>query len=123
MLVEKCIREVSWRYLREAGTHRQTISNIKFSRENIFEYGFLRSARMAAERDRDGSPVLLVDFESLFNDLYTTRPPRIVVSGSEPGATRTTSSLRFNFNKLAVGLSDRDQITATQVLEQSPRNR
>lgn len=123
LLLRKCMKEVNWHYWSGGSKVTPHVSSLRLSRENLFEYALLRNARLAAERDRDGHPVLLVDFELLFNDLYSSRPPRIVVTGTEPATSPNPTPLRFSFPNVAEGLLERDRNIALQVLGQSPRSR
>lgn len=57
-----------------------SVPRLRLSRENMFEFVFLRSTRVAAELGPSGLPTLLVDFGMIFSDLFETRKPNIVVS-------------------------------------------
>lgn len=116
LLVRNCMSRIKWsrrRYLEQPD-----IPALRFSRDDLFEHVMLRNGRLAAERDRSGNPVVSFDFERSFNDLYSARRPRIIVTGTEPATSAEPRPLRFPFASVASGLSSAERSAALEVLGQ-----
>jgi hypothetical protein len=114
-IVRKCFNEVNWKYWRkrQRQSGEDVVPRLAFSRANIPEFVFLRNATIAAERDASGSPIMLVDFERLYSDMFAIRKPRIVVAGREPATSDPPIPLRFALQSV---LSSSDEAIAVDVL-------
>jgi hypothetical protein len=82
----------------------------------------LRNAKIAFDADPSGSPIILVDFERLYNDVFTLRKPRIVVTGREPATGDQDLSLQFPLTSL-IGKASDEYSTVMEVLGQGLRFR
>jgi len=103
---------------RQAGTTSgMNISKYSYSRQNIGEYVFVRFARIAAERSRDGNPVVSFDYVRAFEEIKDKRSPKIAISTSNfvilPEANPPA---RFEFAEIFDGVGAKEQRAAFDVL-------
>jgi len=85
-------------YWKHAKAEISRMPSLRFSRENIFEYVFLRGTRIGAEQAADGSPIALIDFGRIFSDLTESRKPRLCVANRVdlPESARYIVPMRFS---------------------------
>jgi hypothetical protein len=86
-------------YLR-AGKAQFAALSLRFSRQNIFEYVFLRAARVAAEVDRTGAQTVLVDFGRILADLSEARKPKIVIANRATAVEVNAYVYSISFDEL-----------------------
>ena len=92
-----------------------SMPSLSFSRQNIFEYVFLRTARVGAELGQGGVPALVVDFGRIFLELAELRKPKITVLSRPP---TTVGSFLHPISMNDVGLSNvRDQLLLIELLK------
>ncbi len=115
-LASYCATQVKWSYWRSRSGEEATMPKLSFSRQNLPEWIFLRSVRLAAELESTGSPVVILDLDTLFNDLFTVRKPRIVVAGREPATGAQRATLRLPFSIVMKGVPARDHQLIVEVL-------
>jgi len=88
LVVKFLTSQIDTRYLSRTKAE-ESIPRLRLSRENIFEYVFLRSTSVAAESQQGKLPNLIIDFGKMFNEMAETRKPKIVVANRvapiEPG--------------------------------------
>jgi hypothetical protein len=72
---------------------------LRLSRENIFEFVFLRSCSVAAELGPSREPRIIVDFGRMFNEVHEYRRPKITI---------TNRVLPIELNKFVLTVSATD---------------
>lgn len=115
-LLRSLAKIVSWPT--RAGTASgMNMTKYSFSRQNIGEYVFVRFARIAAEKSRDGNPIISFDYTRAFDEIRDKRAPKIVVAGSGfQNGNDAPAAVRFEFGEVFEGFSAKDQKSALAVL-------
>lgn len=103
-VLRQCLAVVDWKYWYFKQTEVATFPKLSFSRKNLFEFLILRNARIAAETSLSGKPVLVVDFDRFYNDVYNIRPPRLAPAGRVPIERSGLNAYRFELEQLMAGV-------------------
>lgn len=83
--------------------------------EFVIAYVFVRFARIAAEKARDGQPAIAFDVAKAFDEVQDKRSPKIVIGGvAQP--PQTPPPVRAEFIEVFEGIAPKDQNTALEVL-------
>jgi hypothetical protein len=115
LVVKECVSRVEWRYLAANAKATVVASKFGFTRNNIFDWAFLRSARPAAELGENRTQMMVVDFNRMFNEVYELRKPRISLTGREP-IPNNAATLRIAFDDAFAHIDKRDLNAAKEVL-------
>jgi hypothetical protein len=112
LVVARCAAAVDWRHWMTTYKAVVALPKLRFSRQNILEFVFLRYARLMPELGEGGERVIGIDFDRMYNELYTVRRPTIFLSGREPATDATRSPARFGFNQVFghVGAKQREMV-------------
>lgn len=113
-VVNFLVNEVDYKYWRR-GQFEPTMPKLRLSRENIFEYVFLKSAFVAAEMDSNRQPVLRVDFGRALNEMNETRRPKITITNRSTPVEPETYVWSVPVHEL--NLPDADQKTLIERLK------
>jgi hypothetical protein len=111
-----CASQVKWKHWQLHLGQEATMPKFSLSRQNLAEWTLLRSTRLAAELDNSGAPVIVLDLDTIFNDLFTVRKPRIVVAGREPATGVQHSTIRMPLSILTDVIPQQEHGAATEVL-------
>lgn len=103
-VIRQCLAAVEWKYWYFKQTEVATFPKLSFSRKNLFEFLILRNSRIAAEASSAGKPVIVVDFDRFYNDVYNIRPPRLVPAGRLPIERSNINTYRFEFDQVMTGV-------------------
>ncbi|NEK15042.1 NACHT domain-containing NTPase [Rhizobium leguminosarum] len=113
-LLQTLAASVSWPA--RAGTVAgMNMTRYTFSRSNIGEYVFVRFARIAAERSRDGKPVVTFDIARAYDEVKDKRPPKIDIEGNLQGLPELIQP-RIEFAEVFGGIGLKEQKAALDVL-------
>jgi hypothetical protein len=113
-LLRALAKSVSWSSFR-TGSAEVSLSKYTYSRQNIGAYVFARFARIAAEKSRDGQPIIAFDVAKALDEVQDKRPPKIAIGGvTQP--SQTLPPARAEFNEVFEGIAIKDKNTALEVL-------
>lgn len=72
------VLQIDFRRLKRLGTG--DMPKLRLSRENMFEFVFLRSCSVAAELGPNREPRIIIDFGRMFNEMHEYRRPKITIT-------------------------------------------
>ena len=115
-LLKLLAKTVSWPTRVKTATG-MSMSKYTYSRHNIGEYVFVRFARIAAEKSREGNPIIVFDYGRAFEEVKDKRLPKIVIGGPGPQTdSDAPATVRIEFSEIFDGVSLSDQKAAREVL-------